>query len=78
MRGWMGDDSAHIRPLVFADADFAGCMNAARSTSCVFLRLRGLLRLRCFDDRYVEFDNFTPLSDVVHACEEPVLLALVE
>ena len=30
MVGWVGDDADNITPVLFADADFAGCLKTAR------------------------------------------------
>merc|ERR1712207_76472 len=39
--GWVGDPLGAIRPHLFADADFAGCIDTQRSTSGAHLVLRG-------------------------------------
>jgi len=41
MVGWIGDDPKDVAPMLFADADFAGCLKTARSTSGVVLALHG-------------------------------------
>ncbi|MCP4377402.1 MAG: Ty1/Copia family ribonuclease HI [bacterium] len=41
MIGWVGDPAANTRLHLFADADFAGCLETQRSTSGVHLALRG-------------------------------------
>ena len=41
MVGWIGDPLDCIQPHLFADADFAGCVETLRSTSGVHLALRG-------------------------------------
>ena len=41
MVGWVGDDSSHLQPHLFADADFAGCSATQRSTSSLHMCIRG-------------------------------------
>ena len=41
MIGWVGDDIKQLQPHLFADADFAGCVSTQRSTSGLFLCIRG-------------------------------------
>eukprot|EP00969_Alexandrium_andersonii_P084481 3726042-Alexandrium_andersonii.AAC.1 len=41
MVGWVGDHFEEIEPRLFADADFAGCVDSLRSTSGVHLHLLG-------------------------------------
>ena len=41
MVGSVGDEPQDVSPVLFADADFAGCPKTARSTSGVFLALHG-------------------------------------
>ena len=37
MVGWIGDDRPALQPHMFADSDFAGCIETLRSTSGVHL-----------------------------------------
>ena len=47
MVGWVGDpDSSQMNPVLFADADFAGCLASSKSTSGSFLALDVLV---CFN-----------------------------
>ena len=39
--GWVGDGIEDVLPHLFADADFAGCVQSSRSTSGSFLCVRG-------------------------------------
>ena len=39
--GWVGDDLSHLEPCLYADADFAGCVLTQRSTTGVYLCVRG-------------------------------------
>ena len=39
--GWIGDAPSKLQPHLFADADFAGCVETQRSTSGLHLALRG-------------------------------------
>ena len=39
--GWVGDSIKDVLPHLFADADFAGCVQSSRSTSGSFLCVRG-------------------------------------
>ena len=39
--GWVGDELCCIQPHLYADADFAGCVETQRSTSGVHAILRG-------------------------------------
>jgi hypothetical protein len=41
MVGWVGDDPSAWELVLYADSDFAGCQETARSTSGVFLCIRG-------------------------------------
>ena len=41
MVGWVGDKLVALQPHLFADADFAGCVDTQRSTSGLHLALRG-------------------------------------
>ena len=41
MVGWVGDRLEQLQPHMFADADFAGCVTTQRSTSGLFLCIRG-------------------------------------
>ena len=41
MMGWVGDSLERLEPHMFADADFAGCVSTQRSTSGLFLCIRG-------------------------------------
>ena len=41
MVGWVGDELGCIKPHLFADADFAGCVESQRSTNGVHAALRG-------------------------------------
>ena len=41
MVGWVGDKIDEVSPHLFADADFAGCLKTARSTSGIYLGLYG-------------------------------------
>ena len=41
MMGWVGDSLERLEPHLFADADFAGCVSTQRSTSGLFLCIRG-------------------------------------
>ena len=39
--GWVGDKPSELQPHLFADADFAGCVDTLRSTSGLHLAVRG-------------------------------------
>ena len=41
MVGWVGDPTGSLYPMLFADADFAGCPYTARSTTGGYLSLWG-------------------------------------
>eukprot|EP00969_Alexandrium_andersonii_P237948 10502706-Alexandrium_andersonii.AAC.1 len=41
MTGWVGDSFSAVAPHLYADADFAGCVDTLRSASGVHLCLRG-------------------------------------
>ena len=41
MIGWVGDPLAAVQPHLFADADFAGCVDTQRSTSGYHFAIRG-------------------------------------
>ena len=41
MVGWVGDAITDVSPHLFADADFAGCLKTARSTSGICVGLYG-------------------------------------
>ena len=41
MVGWVGDAITDVSPHLFADADFAGCLRTARSTSGIYLGFYG-------------------------------------
>ena len=41
MVGWVGDELSCVQPHLFADADFAGCVDTQRSTSGVHSVMRG-------------------------------------
>ena len=41
MVGWIGDGLTALQPHLFADADFAGCVETQRSTSGLHLAIRG-------------------------------------
>ena len=41
MRGWVGDDLAAIELQLYSDADFAGCQETQKSTSGMYLGIRG-------------------------------------
>lgn len=41
MVGWVGDPVSDVSSLLFADADFAGCLKTARSTPGIYLGLYG-------------------------------------
>ena len=69
MVGWIGDDKADIHPVVFADADFAGCMATSRSTSGAFMTLRGP------DTRFPLGANATKQKCVSHSTTESEIVA---
>ena len=39
--GWVADDLSQLQPTLYADADFAGCVLTQRSTTGVYLCIRG-------------------------------------
>ena len=41
MIGWVGDDMSALHMALYADADFAGCVESLRSTSGAHLNLQG-------------------------------------
>ena len=41
--GWIADDLTQMQPYLYADADFAGCVLTQRSTTGVYLCIRGPL-----------------------------------
>ncbi len=41
MVGWVGDKPEQLEPHLFADADFAGCLDSQRSTTGLHLAIRG-------------------------------------
>ena len=39
--GWIGDDSKHLTPCLWTDADLGGCPESQRSTSGIHMALKG-------------------------------------
>ena len=70
MVGWIGDDPKDVFPVLFADADFAGCLKTARSTSGVFLALHGpatRFPLQAISKRQSCVSHSTPEAEIVAA-----------
>ena len=70
MIGWVGDELSLLQPHLFADADFAGCVETLRSTSDVHLAIRGLNT--CFpisgqSKRQTCVSHSTPEAEIVAA-----------
>ena len=42
LKGYIGDDTQDLTITLYSDADFAGCLDTARSTSGVFIAWSGL------------------------------------
>ena len=66
--GWVGDDMAEWELVLYADADFAGCVETARSTSGVFLCIRGpntFFPLNSCSKRQTCVSHSTPEAEVV-------------
>ena len=41
LESFVGDDAQHCHPVLYSDADFAGDMQTAKSTSCLYLAIVG-------------------------------------
>ena len=70
MTGWIGDPLDKLSLHLFADADFAGCASTARSTSGVFLCLKGpdsFMGLTGMSKRQTCVSHSTPESEIVAA-----------
>jgi hypothetical protein len=68
--GWVGDDPAAIELVLFTDADFAGDGDTHRSTSGVFLCLKGprtFVPLSAVSKRQSCVSHSTPEAEIVAA-----------
>jgi hypothetical protein len=70
LHGWMGDAPAKVEVCLYTDADFAGDPDTARSTTCVFLCLRGpntFVPLGAVSKRQTCVSHSTPEAEIVAA-----------
>ena len=70
MVGWVGNSLDEVSPHLFADADFAGCIKTARSTSGIYLGLYGSetrFPLQAQSTRQTVVSHSTTQSEVVAA-----------
>ena len=70
MIGWVGDDISSLHLALYADADFAGCVESLRSTSGAHLNLQGphtRFALAGLSKRQGCVSHSTPEAEVVSA-----------
>ena len=70
MKGWCGGGTDNLRLALFSDADFAGCVKTARSSSGVILALVepiSFLPLTAITKRQAAKSHSTPESELVAA-----------
>ena len=68
MHGWCGDKLSDCRLSLFCDADFAGCVKTARSTTGVFIAVVGpstFLPLSAVSNRQTATSHSTPEAELV-------------
>ena len=66
--GWVADPLSDLLPMLYADADFAGCINTQRPTAGVFLVICGLRTcwpILCLSKRQGCVPNSTPEAEIV-------------
>jgi hypothetical protein len=70
MIGWCGDPDAALELHVYADADFAGCVRAMRSTTGVALAVEGpntRMVVQGLSKRQTAVSHSTPEAEIVAA-----------
>ena len=68
MIGWLGGPLAKLNPHLYADADFAGCIDTLRSTSGTILFLRGPFTsfpIAAYSKRQGCVSHSTPEAEIV-------------
>ena len=70
LKGHIGDSSKDLNLILFSDADFAGCLDTAKSTSGVFIALTGpnsFFPLNAISEKQSCVSHSTPEAEIVAA-----------
>ena len=70
LKGYIGDSSKDLKITLFSDADFAGCLDTAKSTSGVFIALTGpnsFFPLNAISKKQSCVSHSTPEAEIVAA-----------
>ena len=70
LKGHIGDSSKDLNLTLFSDADFAGCLDTAKSTSGVFIALTGpnsFFPLNAISKKQTCVSHSTPEAEIVAA-----------
>ena len=70
LKGHIGDDPENINLTLYSDADFAGCIETAKSTSGVFIALTGpntFFPLNAISKKQSCVSHSTPEAEIVAA-----------